>query len=358
MFSRNSLDRFARARRIRALRWAAAAALTLLWPIARLHAGAPEKVTLALLPFLSNAPIFLAKERGYFTAEGIDLELKVFQAAQPVSVAVASGDADFGVTAFTGAFFNLAGKGVLKVIAAQSREEPGYDFVAYVASKKAYEAGLHAPKDLAGKRVAISTVGSSFHYDLGLLATKYGFALSQVQLKPLQSIPNMTAALVGGQVDAALLPANNAIKLRNDGVAKIVGWVHEQTPWQLGALFTSTKNVQTRRPLLARFIRAYQRGLADYATAFLARDASGKRVFGEQAAAALPILQKWVEPKPTLENAELAANYADPKGRLLVQDIYDQVAWYQAQGLVDRAVKPADFLELSFIQGHLDLPKR
>jgi NitT/TauT family transport system substrate-binding protein len=339
------------------LSWAVVAALALLLPVATLHAGAPDKATLALLPFLSNAPVFLAKERGYFTAEGIDLELKLFQAAQPVTLAVASGDADFGVTAFTGDFFNLAGKGVLKVIAAQSREEPGYDFVAYVASKKAYEAGLRAPKDLAGKRVAISTMGSSFHYALGLLAAKYGFPLSQIQLKPLQSIPNMTAALAGGQVDAALLPANNAIKLRDEGVAKIVGWVHEQTPWQLGALFTSTQTVQGRRPMIVRFLRAYQRGLADYTAAFLAKDASGKRVFGAEARAALPSLQKWVEPKPTLETAELAANYADPLGRLQVQDVAKQVAWYQAQGLVDKAVKPADFLDLSFLQ-HLDLPPR
>ena len=110
-----------------------------------------EKVTISALPFISTAPIFIAKERGYFDAEGIDLDIKIFNAAQAVAVAVASGDADFGITAFTGGFFNLAGKGALKVIAAQSREEPGYNFVAYVASKKAYDAGFRSPKDFAGK---------------------------------------------------------------------------------------------------------------------------------------------------------------------------------------------------------------
>lgn len=316
-----------------------------------------EKVSIASLAFVSSAPIFIAKERGYFEAEGIDLDIKIFNAAQAIAVAVASNDADFGITAFTGGFFNLAGKGVLKVIAAQSREEPGYNFVAYVAGNKAYEAGFRSPRDFAGKSVAITTIGSSFHYNLGMLADKYGFKLDQVALKPVQSIPNMMAALTGNQVDATILPANNALKLQADGAGKIIGWVHEHTLWQLGALFTSTKNVQTRRPMVERFIKAYQKGLADYSNAFLNRDAAGNRVFDGRADAAFPILQKWVDPKPSLEVVKVSANYMDMYGRLLVKNIYDQVAWNQAQGLVDKSVNAKDFLDLSFVPGHLDLPK-
>jgi NitT/TauT family transport system substrate-binding protein len=323
------------------------------------HPAAPSQhVRVAVLPFISSAPVFIAKERGYFEKEGLDVELARFDAAQPVALAVASGDADFGVTAFTAAFFNLAGKGALKVIAAQSREEPGYDFVAYVASKQAYAAGLHTPKDLAGKSVAISTVGSSFHYVLGMLAAKYGWPADSLQLKPMQSIPNMVAALAGGQVDATVLPANNALKLQNDGSGRIVGWVHEETPWQLGALFSSSKNVQEKRPLVQRFVRAYQHGLADYAAAFLRKDAQGKREFGAEAQALMPIFSKWVDPKPTLELAEASANYMDPQGRLLVGDIYKQVSWYQSQGLVDRTVSPAEFIDLGFVTGHFDVPPK
>lgn len=320
-------------------------------------AQAKDKASIAALPFISTAPVFIAKERGYFEAEGIDLDIKIFNAAQAVAVAVASNDADFGVTAFTGGFFNLAGKGALKVVAAQSREEPGYNFNAYVVTKKAYDAGFRSPKDFAGKSVAITTVGSSFHYCLGMLADKYGFKLDSVAMKPVQSIPNMMAALSGGQVDATIIPANNALKLEADGVGKIIGWVHEHTPWQLGALFASTKNVQTKRPMVERFVRAYQKGLKDYADAFLAKDAQGNRMIGEKALAVMPILEKWVEPKPTLDTVKIAANYMDPQGRLMVQNIYDQVAWYQAQGQVDKGVNAKDFLDLSFVKGHFDLPR-
>lgn len=317
-----------------------------------------DKVAISALPFISTSPVFIAKERGYFEAEGIDLDIKIFNAAQAVAVAVASGDADFGITAFTGGFFNLAGKGVLKVVAAQSREQPGYNFVAYVASKKAYDAGFRAPKDFAGKSVAITTVGSSFHYNLGMLADKYKFSLASVDMKPVQSIPNMMAALAGGQVDATILPANNALKLQADGAGRIIGWVHEHTPWQLGALFVATKHVQSKRPMVERFVRAYQKGLADYAAAFLAKDSEGNRMVGEKALALMPVLEKWVQPKPSIDTVKIAANYMDPQGRLQVQNIYDQVAWYQAQGLVDKTVKAADFIDLSFVKGHFDLPKR
>ena len=82
-----------------------------------------EKVTIAALAFISSSPLFIAQEKGYYTDEGLEVELKFFRAAQPVAVAIASRDADFGVTAFTAGFFNLAGKGALTVIGAQFRRK-------------------------------------------------------------------------------------------------------------------------------------------------------------------------------------------------------------------------------------------
>ena len=105
-------------------------------------AGAKEKVTIAALTFISSSPLFIAQEKGYYAEEGLDVEFKFFRAAQPVAVAIVSGDADFGVTAFTGGFFNLAGKGGLKVIGAQFREKEGFDGSAILVSNKAYAAGF------------------------------------------------------------------------------------------------------------------------------------------------------------------------------------------------------------------------
>jgi NitT/TauT family transport system substrate-binding protein len=81
--------------------------------------------------------------------------------------------------------------------------------------------GLKTPKDLAGKRIAVTQVGSSFHYSLGLLADKYGFKLADVKVLPLQSLSNAAAALKGETVDAALLPISTARALVDSGGRQI-----------------------------------------------------------------------------------------------------------------------------------------
>src|SRR5712691_11563776 len=105
-------------------------------------ARAQEKLRVGVLRLVSSGPVFIAFERGYFRDRGLDVELKFFDAAQPIAVATASGDVEFGVTAFTGGLFNLAGKGALRIVAGQSREAPSYPLVAYLAGKSAFQAGL------------------------------------------------------------------------------------------------------------------------------------------------------------------------------------------------------------------------
>jgi NitT/TauT family transport system substrate-binding protein len=170
--------------------------------VASLPARAAEKLTIGVLRLASSGPVFIAQDKGYFRDDGLDAEFKFFEAAQPVAVATVSGDVDVGITGLTGAFYNLAGKGAVKIIAAQSREEKGHHLTAYLANNTAYDKGLKGLKDLPGHSVGITQVGSTFHYSLGLLAQKDGFELSKLKLVPLQSMPNMATALKGNQVDA------------------------------------------------------------------------------------------------------------------------------------------------------------
>ena len=67
-----------------------------------------DKVRVGLLSLVSHAPSIIADERGYFTDEGLEVELIMFQAAQPMAVAIAAGDVDFGITAITGGLIDLA----------------------------------------------------------------------------------------------------------------------------------------------------------------------------------------------------------------------------------------------------------
>src|SRR3981081_1084906 len=120
------------------------------------------KAKVGVLRLSSSAPVFIAQDKGSFREAGLDIELKFFAAAQPIAVATASGDIDFGVTAFTAGLYNLAGKGTLKVIGGMSREKAGYPLIGYFARNNAYAAGLNTPKGLAAKRIAVTQAGVSF----------------------------------------------------------------------------------------------------------------------------------------------------------------------------------------------------
>jgi NitT/TauT family transport system substrate-binding protein len=297
------------------------------------RADEPLKATIGVLRLSSSAPVFIAQDKGYFRDAGLDIELKFFDAAQPIAVATTSGDIDFGITAFTAGLYNLAGKGTLKVIGGMSREKAGYPLIGYFASNNAYAAGLKMPKDLAGKRVAVTQVGSSFHYSLGLLADKYGFKLSDVKIVPLQSLSNAAAALKGETVDAALLPVSTARKLMDDGGAKLLGWVGDETPWQLGAVFASPKTLANKM-LVTKLLAALDRADREYHDVILASVAGGKAAINEQTRPLLEIIAKYTN----LPVEQVVGNcaYIDADGKLDVNNVDNQIKWLQAQGFVDK----------------------
>ena len=326
-------------------RWAMLLAALAL-PTLAADAAAAEKLRIGVLKLASSGPVFIAADRGYFAAEGIGAELGFFDAAQPVAVATVAGDVDIGVTGLTAGFYNLAGKGALRIIGAQSREEPGYHLIAYLVSNQAHARGLRSLGDLPGHSVAISQVGSTFHYSVGLLAEKLGFPLASVKLVPLQSMGNMAAAVKGNQVDAALIPATVALPLVARGEAHGLGWVGDETPWQLGAIFAGQHTLAERRAAVAGFLKAYRRGARDFFDAFLVKGAGGRPQEGPQADALLAVIAQY-----TGQGADQLRNgipYVDPDARLLVDDIHRQVAWYQSEGLVDKSVDAATILDLSF----------
>jgi NitT/TauT family transport system substrate-binding protein len=305
------------------------------------------KVKVGVLRLSSSAPVFIAQDKGYFKEAGLDVELKFFDAAQPIAVATASGDIDFGVTAFTAGLYNLAGKGTLKVIGGMSREKPGYPLIGYFASNNAWAAGLKTPKDLAGKRVAVTQTGSSFHYSLGLLADKYGFKLSEVKVLPLQSLSNAAAALKGETVDAALLPVSTARKLIDDGGAKLLGWVGDETPWQLGAVFASPKTLADK-VLVTKFLGALARADRDYHDVILSVMKDGTAPIDDTTKPLLEIIAKYTN----LPVEQVIGNcaYIDPEGKLDVNNVANQIDWLQQQGFVDKGVSVDAIITADFVK--------
>lgn len=296
-------------------------------------AWAQDAVTVGALRFTSHAPTFIAYERGYFKAEGLDVELKFFQAAQPVAVAIASGDIDFGVTALTGGFFNLADKGALKIVGGLFAEKKGYKGMAIMASNKAHAAGVTTPAKIKGHSVALTQVGSSFHYMTGMIAAKYGFAMSDVSLKPLQKVGSMIGAVKSGQVDAMMMVPHVAIPLDKAKAAKIIGWMSDLGDYQVTTIFTSTRNAEERQVLVKRFVRAYKKGIADYRAVML-----NQKKDPAATEAMVKLIHKYVYTDRPYEKAapgiKAGAVYMNEGAALNVGDVKRQLEWFKAQGLV------------------------
>jgi NitT/TauT family transport system substrate-binding protein len=315
-------------------------------------AVALERVTVATQPLAANGALFLAATRGYFTAEGLDVDLRALTNPRAVVEAVAAGSSDFGLTDLTPAAFNLAGQGAIKLIAAQVREKRDYEGNDVVASNAAYAHGLHKFADLAGRPIALRDVGSSFNYQLGQIARAAGFDLASITLKSIYSYDDMARAVASGDVDAAIMPAQYARELLVTSQAKLVGWCSQIGEPQLGALFTSSKTIGSDRALVEKFVRAYARGAADYAAALLRHDRYSKRVSDEVSAAAARAIAAYVYPGSTAGIGLVEANAydMDAHARIDAADIARQVEWYKAQGLIDKDVDAQAIVDPSFVK--------
>lgn len=312
-------------------------------------AVAADKITVGALRFTSHSPSFVAQERGYFKAAGLEVEFKFFQAAQPMAVAIASGDVNFGITAITGGLINLADKGAIKVIGGALHEDKGVDGSIIIASNKAYADGLTSPAKLAGRSFAITQAGSSFHFMVSRIAGKEGIAMSQIKLKPLQKVGAIIGALKSGQVDAWAIVPHIAKALAKAGAVKVIGKVNDYAPnYQVTTVFTSAEIAEKKPDLAKRFLKAFSQGAADFNAALVDKTAGA-----EKAEAMVKLIHKYVytsrpyaKAAPSIRNGAMRIN-ADAK--LNVTNVEEQLAWFKSEGLVKSSINIDKLVNKSFV---------
>jgi ABC-type nitrate/sulfonate/bicarbonate transport system substrate-binding protein len=154
--------------------------LALLATVAMLSSGAllagaarAEHIKVGTGPVTASGPLYIAQDKGYFAAENLDAEMVSLDAAQSVAQGVVAGDLDVGATAATAAAYNLAASGGLKIIGGQGREVPTFHGSAFLASNKAFDAGLTTLKGMEHHTVGIVQIGGPIHYEVELAAEKY-----------------------------------------------------------------------------------------------------------------------------------------------------------------------------------------
>lgn len=324
--------------------------VTILLSIFIVTANANEKIRVGAFPWTSHSASFIAFERGYFKDAGLDVEFKFFKAAQPMSIAIASGDVDFGITAVSGGLINLAGKGAIKVIGGVLHEEKGIDGQMILASKKAYDNGLTTPAKLKGHTFGITQTGSSFHYVAHKIAQKEGFNISDIRLKPLQKVGAIIGALKSEQIDAWSIVPHIAKALVKSPKIEIIGKVSDYIPdYQVTTVFTSAKNAKNKPELVKAFLKAFSHGASDFNAALVDKTA------GDQASEEMiKLIHKYVytskpyqKAAPSIRNGAMRINEG---AKLNTTNIKDQLDWFKSEGLVKKNITMDMLVDTSYVE--------
>lgn len=313
-------------------------------------AASAEPIKVGILSLVSHSPSIIAEGKGYFAEQGLEVEFVPFQAAQPMAVAIASGDVDFGMTAMTAGLISLAEKGAVKIIGGALQETPEIDGQKILVSKAAHEAGVKTPGDLAGKRYGITTAGSSFHYMAHKIADKEGFERSALELVPLNAVPAVIASLKSGQIDAWSIVPNIAAGLTKSGEVFEIGKVSDYIDgYQVTTVFTSADNVANNRALVEKYLAALSNGVADYNAAFV-----DKTMSDEDSAEVVGMIHEYVYSDRPLDAADPAiragAMRINEDAKLNVSSIEDQLEWFKSENLVPAEASMDKLVDTSFVE--------
>ncbi|MCQ2059779.1 MAG: ABC transporter substrate-binding protein [Bacteroidaceae bacterium] len=156
-------------------------------------------------------PVYVAKDKGFFDAVGLNVEIVDTVAGGATAVQmVSSGDVQ-GALLSTMALVNARSNGlpVLGVADIQSAFEAAPLEEFYVRK----DSGIKTIEDLKGKKIAINLVKSSFHYTWLMALENAGMTADDVTFVSL-SFDQQEAALMRGDVDAIGLMQPYAPKAR------------------------------------------------------------------------------------------------------------------------------------------------
>jgi NitT/TauT family transport system substrate-binding protein len=304
-----------------------------------------EPVRIGMVREPSAGPLYIAVAAGYFRSEGLEPRVEFLQTDSSVSAAVASGKLDIGMASVSAPFYGYAAAHGLKMIASRASDQTGFPMYAILFGRKAHEAGLAGVRGLLHTRLGVADTDSGSTYGVFSVASRFGLDPGSIRLVELKSPAGELGALARGEIDAALLPFATAINSNQAGETLLR--LSDFTLWQQGVVFTTAENIAGRRDLVERFMRAYQRGTADYQLNFLHYDDAGDFIPGPRYERYVDLIARQAHmPAATLARTK---TYCDRRANLDVADIEKQVKFWQSHGRLDRRIAAADLLDLSFI---------
>jgi NitT/TauT family transport system substrate-binding protein len=270
------------------------------------------------------SPFYVAQEKGYFQAEGIDAQIEPLTTGSDALAMAASGQLD----AYTGgpgvAFFNSAARGSgVKLVNSMARTPATGYTGAVMVRKDLWDSGeVRALSALKGHRIAVAggTAGPAA-YLLTVLLRQSGVDLKDVELTNLTN-PDMVAAFKNKAVDAAHIPAPFTTEILREGTGEILSPGGPVGSAITGMLYSERfmQRPSAARSLMVALVKA-------------GRDMRGPGYKSEEN---LAILNKYtkvpVETLRTMDPYDLDANLAPD-----ADTVVDMQQTYMQQGLLNYA---------------------
>ncbi len=227
-------------------------------PPSAVRAQELTKVTVALdwYPNVDHAGLFLAKERGYFADEGLNVELYTPADPSVVLQTVGAGKDTFGISYQTDLLLARA-QGVPVVSTAALVQRP------LMGLMSLREKGIARPRDLVGKTIGFPGIPSQEAFLATMLETD-GAKLGDIELVNVGF--DLVPALISGRVDAVMGAFWTVEPLLAEQAGHPVNLMHVED-WGVPSYYelilaASEKTMQSHPDVVEAFLRAMQRGYA------------------------------------------------------------------------------------------------
>jgi NitT/TauT family transport system substrate-binding protein len=310
-----------------------------------------QSITIGATGSTSDAPIYIADKKGYFQAEGLQVNVTNFRSAADMVAPLGADQVQAGAGSASAGLYNAAARGIkIKIVADKASSPPGYGATKILVRKDHVESGRYKElRDLKGMKFAMNAPGVSNTSTLNTLLRSVGLNYSAVETVNLP-LPDHVAALKNKSVDAsASVEPAPALAMRN-GDAVLIKSDDEILPnHQIAVLLYSEEFALHRSDAAKRFMRAYIRAVRFYNDAL-----KDGRLNGPTADEVIAILSEATPVKSREIYKLITPTGMNPDGRVNKASLIYDLAFYMQQGLIKGIVNLDDVIDGSFVQAALN----
>jgi NitT/TauT family transport system substrate-binding protein len=229
-------------------------------PFMRGLSWALTKGKLGYMKIVDTAPMFVAMERGFFKAAGLELETVPMAGGAVIVQGIMSGDLQIGWTNVISLYQAHVEGFDFKFIAGGATNVKGTnDTHALLVPKSS---SIKSAKDLEGKTVAVNTLNNIVHLMAMAWLDKNGANSAKVKFVEVP-FPQMEVALVAGKIDAASVHEPFASAAVAKDVARVLAhpWSDVIGKFLIASWFASDKWIQKNKQTTQAFITALNHGI-------------------------------------------------------------------------------------------------